>query len=271
MSYNIKPTTHFIFREIFGVYEMRNSLISLLNSILDIDNISSVEILNTGAELGYSSNKLNNLYILAKTTFNQKINIVINLRNEYDIVNKSLYYLSKMYCNQFELNNKYFNLNKTIYINILNCNTSENKICKNKYHCAFSLKEKESNYELTDVLEMHFIELNKVDINKPIENMLDAWTCFLINPFSTNLENILNVEKDNYLNLAFLKYKELIDDESIKERYALYREAELDENSRLNAHDINKIKQLYSKGVSLDLIKSIYKDFSEGDINKILK
>ncbi|MPQ45379.1 PD-(D/E)XK nuclease family transposase, partial [Clostridium tarantellae] len=51
-------------------------------------------------------------------------------------------------------------------------------------HNAYRLKEIEVNEELTDVLEIHFIEIPKLKDNSDERDMLVAWTEFLKNPES---------------------------------------------------------------------------------------
>ena len=52
------------------------------------------------------------------------------------------------------------------------------------------LKELETNVELSDVLEIHFIEVPKLDDNNDDKDMLVAWTEFLKNPESEKVRNL---------------------------------------------------------------------------------
>ncbi|TDX51518.1 putative transposase/invertase (TIGR01784 family) [Orenia marismortui] len=85
----------------------------------------------------------------------------------------------------------YQKLQKTVTINILNFNYLREN---NRYHNTYLLKEKETNEILTDLQEIHFIELPKLNSDKfnsidEVENKreqdhLIPWVLFLKNPDS---------------------------------------------------------------------------------------
>jgi predicted transposase/invertase (TIGR01784 family) len=68
-------------------------------------------------------------------------------------------------------------LKKTITINIIDFNY----INLERYHTVFHLRENEQpNYQLTDLLEIHFIELTKFRKAKPdLSQPLDRWLLFI--------------------------------------------------------------------------------------------
>lgn len=75
------------------------------------------------------------------------------------MIKRSLYYLSKMYEEQLNESEDYSKLTRTVCINILSfkyLNTS-------KFHTGYRLKEIEIGEELTQVIEMHFIEIPKLE------------------------------------------------------------------------------------------------------------
>lgn len=64
----------------------------------------------------------------------------------------------------------------------------------NKFHAGYRLKEIESNEELTDIIEMHFIEIPKLESDSDEKDMLVAWIEFLKNPESEKVRNLeLNI------------------------------------------------------------------------------
>ena len=69
----------------------------------------------------------------------------------------TLYYWSKMYSEQIQNRGNYSKLERTVCIDILNFKYLKN----DKYHNIYRLKEITSNEELTDLQEIHFIELPK--------------------------------------------------------------------------------------------------------------
>ena len=55
-------------------------------------------------------------------------------------------------------------------------------------HSIYRLKEINTNEELTDLQEIHFIELPKLPKNEEIKDVFDAWMEFIENPISNKLE-----------------------------------------------------------------------------------
>lgn len=87
---------------------------------------------------------------------------------------RSLYYWAKLYSEQLKISERYGKLKKTICINILDFNTLDTK----KYHSVFKIKEDEENYILTDLLEIHFLEMEKLKVDKEYDE-LDKWITFI--------------------------------------------------------------------------------------------
>ena len=55
-------------------------------------------------------------------------------------------------------------------------------------HSIYRLKEINTNEELTDLQEIHFIELPKLPKNEEIKDVFDAWMEFIENPISNKLQ-----------------------------------------------------------------------------------
>ena len=80
-----------------------------------------------------------------------------------------------MYASQLNAGQNYSKLKKTVTINILNFNY----IATPKYHNIFQLLEKDSGVLLTDVLEIHFLELPKLKQKEvTLETSLVNWLLF---------------------------------------------------------------------------------------------
>ena len=77
------------------------------------------------------------------------------------MVKRSLYYLSKMYEDNLNEKRRLFKnmiLVRTVCINILNFKYLKT----DNFHTGYRFKEIESNEELTDIMEVHFIEIPKL-------------------------------------------------------------------------------------------------------------
>lgn len=180
----LSPKIDFVFKKIFGSENHPKILISFLNSVMKPkDCIKSVEIKNTDLDKEYIEDKYSRLDIKATTNKGDFVNIEIQVKNEYNMIKRSLYYWSKMYEEQILEGDNYDKLSKTVCINILDFKYLKN----DRFHNAYRLKEVLTNDELTDTIEIHFIEipkLEKLDDTAEITDMLTAWVEFIHNPES---------------------------------------------------------------------------------------
>ena len=190
----LDPKMDFVFKNIFGSEKNSKILISFLNATLKPkDLITSVEIKNTDLNKGYIEDKFSRLDVKATTSNEEIINIEIQLKNEYNMIKRGLYYWSKLYSEQLNEGEDYSILKRTICINILNFKYLKTR----KFHSAYRLKEIYSNEELTDVAEIHFIEIPKLkrfESTEEIVDLLEGWVEFLRDPES---EVIRKLEMSN--------------------------------------------------------------------------
>ena len=190
----LNPKIDFVFKKIFGSEEHPEILISFLNAVLKPKKpIVSVEIKNSDLEKEYIEDKFSRLDVKALTSNKEIINIEIQLKNEYNMIQRSLYYWSKLYEEQLSEGDRYDKLSRTVCINILDFKYLKN----DRFHNGYRLKEIETNEELTDLQEIHFIEipkLKKFESTEEIVDLLEGWVEFLRDPES---EVIRKLEMSN--------------------------------------------------------------------------
>lgn len=190
----LNPKIDFVFKKIFGSEEHPEILISFLNAVLKpIKPIVSVNIKNSDLEKDYIEDKFSRLDVKAVTSNNEIINIEIQLKNEYNMIQRSLYYWSKLYEEQLTEGDRYDKLCRTVCINILDFRYLKN----DRFHNGYRLKEIETNEELTDLEEIHFIEipkLKKFERAEEVVDLLEGWVEFLRDPES---EVIRKLEMSN--------------------------------------------------------------------------
>ena len=275
----MKPSIDFVFKKLFGAEESKESLISLLNAIIKSDSpIKDVEILNNDLDKEHNTDKFSRLDIKAKTDKDELINIEIQVKNEYNMIQRTLYYWSRIYTDQLTSTRDYSELSRTICINILNFKLLDN----DKYHNTYRLKELTTNEELTDIEEIHFIELPKSKhVNKDEVNNIDSllkWIEFIKEPESETVK-ILETTDEILRNAKAQLYKISLDKDSI----ACYREFEkrmYDETSALNSAkregmQEGEIKAKYdlarksiSKGLPISLVSELT-GLSEDEIKRL--
>jgi predicted transposase/invertase (TIGR01784 family) len=183
----LDPKVDFVFKNIFGSEKNPEILISFLNATLKPNNkIASVKIKGTDIAKQFIEDKYSRLDVKATTSNNETINIEIQLKNEHNMIKRSMYYLSKMYEEQLGEGDDYSKLGRTVCINILNFKYLKTE----NFHTGYRLKEMKTNEELTDIIEMHFIEIPKLEENSDEKDLLVAWTEFLKDPESEKVRSL---------------------------------------------------------------------------------
>ena len=266
MSFGIlSPKVDFVFKKIFGNEKHPNILISFLNSVIKpTDLIKSVQIKNTDIEKEHIEDKYSRLDIKAITNNGEHINIEIQVKNEYNMIKRSLYYWSKMYEGQLTKGQDYDTLSRTICINILDFKYLKN----DNFHNCYRLKEKTTNEELTDVMELHFIEipkLRKLENSEDISDMLEAWITFIESPTSELIDK-LEMSSDE-IKEAKEELLRLSGNDKERERYEKRFESILEQNSLL----ANAERKGLQKGLQKGIEKGKKEGLKEGENRKAIE
>ena len=234
----LDPKMDFVFKNIFGSEKNPKILISFLNATLKPkDLITSVEIKNTDINKNYIEDKFSRLDVKAKTSNDEIINIEIQLKNEYNMIKRSLYYWSKLYSEQLGEGQDYSVLKRTICINILNFKYLKTR----KFHSGYRLKEIYSNEELTNVAEIHFIEIPKLDDGADEKDMLVNWIEFLKDPESETVRSLeMNIEEIRQAKDELIR---MSNDDTQREIYEMRAKTLRDKISALNEAERKGIQQ----------------------------
>ncbi|WP_447410487.1 Rpn family recombination-promoting nuclease/putative transposase [Clostridium perfringens] len=283
----LNPQIDFVFKKIFGTEKNKPILINFLNAVIKpITPIKDVEIKNNDIDKDFIEDKFSRLDVKATNSNKEHINIEIQVKNEYNMIQRTLYYWSKMYSEQIQNRDNYSKLEKTVCINILNFKYLKN----DKYHNAYRLKEITSNEELTDLQEIHFIELpkfNEIGNKEYVENVekmdaLEKWLEFLVEPESNTVRQLELSNEE--IKLAKSELYRLSMDSKEREQYNMREKAIYDRISALeNAEAKGKkegklegqlesklevVKELLSQGLEISLISKIT-GLSEEEIIKL--
>ena len=239
----LDPKVDFVFKNIFGSPNHPEILISFLNATLKPKKkIVSVDIKKTDIEKQYIEDKYSRLDVKATTSNDEIINIEIQLKNENNMVKRSLYYLSKMYEEQLNEKEDYSKLARTVCINILNFKYLKT----DNFHTGYRFKEIESNEELTDIMEVHFIEIPKLKDSSDEKDMLVAWTEFLKDPESEKVRGLeLSIEEIRQAKDELIRMN---NDSTQRELYDMRANSLRDKISELNAVERKGIEKGLKKG-----------------------
>ncbi len=156
----MSPKVDFVFKLIFGDEKNKHILAAFLGSVLKLPpgELADLEIINTELLREFREDKKGILDVRVKTKQGQQINIEIQILPTEYMPERTLFYWSKMYSSQIKPGETYESLKKCITINIVDFVCTPLK----KLHTCYLLKEIEDDHTLTDMLEVHFMELPKL-------------------------------------------------------------------------------------------------------------
>lgn len=179
----VKPLNDFIFKKVFGEKGNEDILISFINAVLKRtkkEPIVEVEIIeNKQLTKELILDKTGIVDVRAKTSKGENIDIEVQLTDQGNMDKRTLFYWGKMYLENIKQGQDYTSLEKLITINILDFEF----LGTENYQSSFHLWEDiEKDYMLTDVVEIHFLELPKFRNKKDKdfrENAIERWLMFL--------------------------------------------------------------------------------------------
>lgn len=189
MAELLDPRVDFVFKRIFGSEQNKDVLLAFLNSTFIETGeapLTEITVINTYTDKDSPEDKQSILDIKAKTVEGKLINIEMQLFNPYHMEKRTLFYWSEMYFHQIKKGENYNLLKKCVTINILNYSCLDNE----RYHNVFHLQEDHTGISLTDDIEIHVMELTKLE-QHPIsleKGGLVNWLLFLKGIDTSNWE-----------------------------------------------------------------------------------
>ena len=262
---DILPITNdYIFKKIFTKEGNESILKDLLIAILDIQ-IEKIKVqAEVSLEKAIKENKLGRLDIVAELNDKAIINIEMQVVNQKNIIDRSLYYWSGLHYSNLLQGNKYEKAKRTISINIVKFEIFE----EGPYHEVAVLKRNFNNKILTEKMEMHFIQIPKFIKEKARMNTkLDEWMYFISQIDEEGVKEVM--EKNEAIKKANEEYKYLIGDEA-ERRIAFLREKAIkDEISNIEGareegleegkkkKQIEIAKKLLKRGMKIEEISEI--------------
>jgi predicted transposase/invertase (TIGR01784 family) len=264
-------TNDVMFKIVFGTRGSERLLCRLLNALLEYegdDTIMNLEILNPILTPDRPLDKTGILDIKAEARSGKIFSIEVQNQHDDTLIKRILFYLAKNYAEQIKRGKVYQYLQKTIGLWILGQDflVWPNFSPEPDIHNYYLFKHGKSNNVLTDLLELHFVELSKFKDNKEHteRTRFENWLYLL--KFGENITSIEdlpeNLKKEEGIEEAVNKMMEANTDDTLR-HYMLSREmGELDERSRLygaekraRENTIREIaKVLLSTNVELDII-----------------
>ena len=269
----LKVTNDYLFKRIFAKKGNESILKDLLNAILQIE-IKSIEVMaDSNLEKEIESNKLGILDIKAKIDNDTIIDIEIQVINQYNMIERTLFYWSGLYYNVLQKGEDYKQIKRVVAINILDYDEFEEGL----YHEIAKLRREYKHKMLTDKIEIHFIQIPKFKRQrKDLETKLDMWMYFIGQIGDKEVKYAMSKNKE--IKKAQEEYEYLTGEES-ERRIAFLREKAIrDESSIYDAGYYKGIEQgkreivksMLQKNMELEEIMEITK-LSKKEIQEIAK
>ena len=153
----ITLTNDYAFKRLLGSEENKPLLQDLLECILDLapQQVIGLELMDKELTKEEFSDKTGILDVKLKLTDGTVIDIEIQASWNASFVKRTLFYWAKMYTADFKAGESYDKLHRCIAINIIADGFKLNEAI----HSEYLLPEKTAHTILTDVLEVHFLDL----------------------------------------------------------------------------------------------------------------
>lgn len=247
----VKPLNDFIFKKVFGEKGNEDILIAFINAVLKRtkkDKIVELEIIdNKQLTKELILDKTGIIDVRAKTSKGENIDIEVQLTDQGNMDKRTLFYWGKMYLENIKQGQDYTSLEKVITINILDFEF----LGTESYQSSFHLWEDiEKDYMLTDVVEIHFLELPKFRKKKDKdyrENDIERWLMFLEKDISeTTLKELMRL--DAAIEKAEQKIEYLSSDE---ETMRIYYERERSLHERANMISTAEARGKHDKAIEI--------------------
>ncbi len=167
-------TIDYVFHAVFGrdTDESRAALMEILNIILERkdDPIKSIILKNPIDTAEREDEKETIMDIRAETNSGEELDIEMQSGNLRVYPDRILFYGGRLVNSSLQHGLKYDKMKKSIVVSIINgILFSETDCC----HSIFDVRERETGLLLSDRLEFHFLELGKVDGDKPVEKLTE--------------------------------------------------------------------------------------------------
>ncbi len=209
----INRSNDYLFKRIFGSDEGKDVLLSFLNAVLKSPpdrELTTVNLLDREQDPAYLLDRSARLDILASTEDGTIINIEVQITNEHNIAKRTMYYWAGLYHDQLPEGKTFIELYRTITINILSFNWFQDD---QRYHRTFHVRYDETGELLNDDLEVHFMELRKIEgIKRSPQDAIEAWMMYLNNLEGEEMEAIAmdnpGIKKAMTIEQAFMRNKQ---------------------------------------------------------------
>ena len=168
----LRLTSDFVFKAVYGQNTVQSeaALRALLNLLLDNkdDPIEWVHCENPFVLSDHITGKESILDIKVRLSSGQLVDLEMQVDNLKYFINRSIFYMGKLITSSLDKGQNYDKMKPTIVISIVDGILFPNRVSA---HSRYTLHEKIAKEELSDLTQIHFLELEKIDVTKPVSEM----------------------------------------------------------------------------------------------------
>jgi predicted transposase/invertase (TIGR01784 family) len=263
------PLNDYLFLKLMGEKGDEEQCLAFLNAVLGSKSLKPVTLVkileNKTFVAEVVGDKTSILDVRVQTDNGEKINIEVQLKDLQNMEKRTLMHWGREFTKGISAGGDYKELPKVITINIVNFDT----IKLNDFHTCFHLwEDNHRDYLLTDVLEIHFINMvkfRKLKTGDFMNNLLERWlTFFDVNTPEEILQEVIKM--DPAINKANERLEFVTQDKEFLRNYHLREMAMSDWTTGINTatakgreegamqKQIEIAKNMLRMEISIDLI-----------------
>ena len=226
----MKPKVDFCFKELMEEPEVRRGFISAVLGIRPEESIQTT-LLPTHLRKESQEEKLGILDVRVLLNGDIQINMEMQVAPFELWAERSLFYLGKMYIDQIKEGEDYDVLKKCIHIGILDFVMFQED---EEFYSRFHIWEDQRHRKYTDKLEVHILELPKLDRYRYPQTELLKWARFINAERKEDLEMIAKTDK--FLGKAYEALTNLSADEKKRLEYEAREKAIRDHHHQMKSN-----------------------------------
>ena len=177
-AFRINRTNDAVFKAVFAKHpEITLALINAFFEFQGTELLTDIEFIDRELDADEYEGKESRLDLLGRTASGVKVNIEMQVNSLAAMGERSLYYWAKNYAD-LKRGEEYDQLKRTVAINILGFNLFDVKAYPDMHSC-FGVYDIKTKCQLTDKLEIHFLELLKFK-GKSVKDMnrMEKWAAY---------------------------------------------------------------------------------------------
>ena len=246
-------TIDYVFHAVFGrdTDESRAALMEILNIILERkdDPIKFITLKNPIDTAEREDEKDTIMDIRAETSSGEELDIEMQSGNLRVYPDRVLFYGGRLVNSSLQQGLRYDKMKKSIVVSIINGTLFSEPVC---CHSIFDVRERKTGLLLSDRLEFHFLELGKVNGNKPVDELTE------IEKLAAYLKYASDEERQDYV-------QEILDSEGLAMTEDVYRKVTQDEIEYERMEARLKYQLQYNTDMSLARQEGLEQGRAEGE------